>query len=114
MGKRPMMWSPLVWDPNAPPAALVDAEAILNLWTGDIKTLAFNITLKVRFWFVPEFRLILVILVRFQLSLLLKKNNVFTKSQENKVSQPVYCTTQPVEMTSSLLLKQNETVYMTS
>jgi hypothetical protein len=68
MGKRPMMWSPLVWDPNAPPAALVDAEAILNLWTGDIKTLAYNITLKVRFCSIPEFCLILVILVRFNSS----------------------------------------------
>lgn len=42
-----MMWSPLIWDPDAPPAALVDAKAILNLWTGDVSKLAYNITLKV-------------------------------------------------------------------
>ena len=27
-----------------PPAKLVSANAVLNLWTGDIKTLAYNIT----------------------------------------------------------------------
>lgn len=46
MGKRPMMWSPLVWDPDAPPAKLVEANAVLNLWTGPIAELANNITLK--------------------------------------------------------------------
>jgi hypothetical protein len=38
------MWSPLQWDPAAPPRKLVSSNAILNLWTGNLKELAFNIT----------------------------------------------------------------------
>jgi hexosaminidase len=44
LGKRPAMWSPLHWDPAAPPAKLVSAKALLNLWTGDLSALAYNIT----------------------------------------------------------------------
>ena len=36
LGKRPAMWSPLYWDPHAPPQKLLDAGALLNLWTGDL------------------------------------------------------------------------------
>ena len=46
LGKRPAMWSPLHWDPAAPPAKLVTSRALLNLWTGDLNALAYNITLK--------------------------------------------------------------------
>jgi len=112
MGKRPMMWSPLVWDPNAPPAALVDAEAILNLWTGDIKTLAYNITLKVRFCFVPEFRLIFGQIG--QIPAIPSPQKKTMSSQNRKRTKSHSQCTQPLEMTSSLLSKQNETVYLTS
>lgn len=46
LGKTPSMWSPLAWDPESPPQKLVDAKAILNLWTGDLQALAYNITKK--------------------------------------------------------------------
>jgi hypothetical protein len=46
LDKRPMMWSPLEWDPAAPPAKLVESGAILSLWTGQISQLAYNITLR--------------------------------------------------------------------
>ena len=46
LGKTPSMWSPLFWDPESPPSKLVEAKAVLNLWTGDIQALAYNITLK--------------------------------------------------------------------
>ena len=42
--KRPVLWSPLNWNAEHPPAKLVSSRAVLNLWTGDIKTLAYNIT----------------------------------------------------------------------
>jgi hexosaminidase len=45
LGKRPNMWSPLNWDPASPPQKLVSSNAILNLWTGDLKALAYNMTL---------------------------------------------------------------------
>lgn len=38
------MWSPLSWDPASPPRKLVSSKAILNLWTGNLKELAWNIT----------------------------------------------------------------------
>ena len=44
LGKTPMLWSPLEWDPAAPPASLARARATLVLWTGDLDALAFNIT----------------------------------------------------------------------
>jgi hypothetical protein len=38
------MWSPLNWNIEHPPAKLVSAKAVLNLWTGRIKELAYNMT----------------------------------------------------------------------
>ena len=46
LGKRPNMWSPLSWDPASPPRKLVSSNAILNLWTGNLQELAYNITLS--------------------------------------------------------------------
>ena len=44
LGKRPNMWSPLEWNPESPPKKLVTSQAILNLWTGDLPALAYNMT----------------------------------------------------------------------
>jgi N-acetyl-beta-hexosaminidase len=44
LGKKPAMWSPLAWDPSSPPKNLIDAKALLNLWTGNLQELAYNIT----------------------------------------------------------------------
>ena len=44
LGKRPNMWSPLHWNPASPPEKLVSSNAVLNLWTGDLKALAYNMT----------------------------------------------------------------------
>jgi len=44
LGKRPNMWSPLEWKPESPPRKLVTSQAILNLWTGDLSALAYNMT----------------------------------------------------------------------
>ena len=44
LGKRPNMWSPLEWNPESPPRQLVTSQAILNLWTGDLSALAYNMT----------------------------------------------------------------------
>lgn len=44
LGKRPVMWSPLAWNPLSPPKNLVKSNALLNLWTGNLNQLAFNIT----------------------------------------------------------------------
>eukprot|EP00041_Stephanoeca_diplocostata_P018142 m.378376 g.378376 ORF g.378376 m.378376 type:complete len:707 (+) comp20930_c0_seq1:139-2259(+) len=46
IGKRPVMWSPLFWDPASPPKNLVKANALLNLWTGNLNELAFNMTTR--------------------------------------------------------------------
>ena len=44
LGRQPVMWSPLRWEPKRAPAKLVDSGALLNLWTGSINELAYNIT----------------------------------------------------------------------
>ena len=44
LGKRPNMWSPLEFNPESPPRKLVTSQAILNLWTGDLPALAYNMT----------------------------------------------------------------------
>ena len=41
LGKVPMMWSPLQWDSNAPPFS---KDAILNIWTGNVAELVYNIS----------------------------------------------------------------------
>ena len=40
-GKVPMMWSPLAWDSAAPPFG---KDAILNIWTGNVAELVYNIS----------------------------------------------------------------------
>lgn len=44
LGKTPMMWSPLDWDPSSPPTGILRSKAVLNLWTGNLQQLAYNIT----------------------------------------------------------------------
>ncbi len=44
LGRTPVMWSPLSWDPSHAPRQLVSSGAMLNLWTGAIHELAYNIT----------------------------------------------------------------------
>ena len=44
LGKRPNMWSPLEWKVESPPRRLVTSQAIVNLWTGDLSALAYNMT----------------------------------------------------------------------
>lgn len=47
-GKRPVMWAPLAWDPWSPPAQLVASNALLNMWTGQVQELTYNMTMTGR------------------------------------------------------------------
>lgn len=54
-GKSPMMWSPLEWDTWAPP---FNGDAIMNIWTGNVAELVYNISITNKLvtsfnWYLP-------------------------------------------------------------